>query len=165
MVNASDLDEPTTIGDARVDQLEFAAEHPSARLTFPGDVIFRTSPTAAAWVDVDGSKVVAYPARVLRVSPADPGGLVPELVAADIPGQASGPGAWKRWTLRSVPTSTVAPLRGVLMNVAAQSAALRDRAARLDRYAGLLAAGVVAGAVSLETTNIDTTAANAASAQ
>lgn len=165
VVRASDLDEPTAIGDTRVGQLEFAAQHPSARLTLPGDVIFRTSPTAAAWVDIDGSKVVAYPARVLRVTLADPGGLVPELIAADITGQTPGPGVWKRWRLRSVTTPSVAPLRNALVHIAAQSADLRDRAARLDRYAELLAAGVVAGAVTLETTNTDTTAANAASAQ
>lgn len=165
VVRASDLDDPTAIGDTRVGQLEFAAQHPSARLTLPGDVIFRTSPTAAAWVDIDGSKVVAYPARVLRVTLADPGGLVPELIAADVKDQAPGPGVWKRWMLRSVHTSSVAPLRSALVYIAAHSADLRDRADRLDRYAELLAAGVVAGAVTLETTNTDTTAASAVSAQ
>ncbi|MFD4420980.1 hypothetical protein ACFWN7_05705 [Agromyces sp. NPDC058484] len=170
VVAASDLDDPSTVGSVRVDQLVFAEQHPSTGLTRPGDVIFRTGPTAAAWVDVDGSRVVAYPARVLRITAADPGGLVPELIAADIVGQPAGPGAWKRWMLRRVSPQAVAPLRGALADIAARSDALRDRAARLDRYAELLAAGVVAGAVTLESKpraneSIDATAADAASTQ
>ena len=168
VVAASDLDDPTVIGAARVDQFVFAARHPSAGLTRPGDVVFRTGPTSAAWVDVDGSKVVSYPARVLRITAADPGGLVPELMAADIAQHPAGPGAWKRWMLRRVAPQAIAPLRGALIDIAARRDALRDRAAKLDRYAELLAAGVVAGAVTLESRFneiADTTAADAASTQ
>src|SRR5690606_28985137 len=118
----------------RVDQLAFAANHPSAPLTRPGDVIFRTGPTAAARVDHEGSKVVAYPARVLRVSASDPGGLVPEIIAADIAAAANGPGAWKRWMLRRVAPHTIAPLRQALHDIAAARSDLEARAARLDRY-------------------------------
>ena len=101
-VYADDLDDPARIGDRRVDPLEFAARHPSARLTVAGDVVFRTAPTPRAWVDPDGSKVVVHPARVLRINSGDPGGLVPELVAADIDRSSGGPGAWRRWRLRRV---------------------------------------------------------------
>ena len=170
VVAASDLDQPSAIGSTHVDQFAFATQHPSAGLTRPGDVVFRTSPTAAAWVDVDGSKIVAYPARVLRVDAGDPGGLVPELVAADIVGQPAGPGAWKRWMLRRVGPRAITPLRGALAEIAARRDALIDRAARLDRYAELLAAGVVAGAVTIEpeprtSEALDTAAADAASTQ
>lgn len=149
VVTASDLDEPASIGRTRVDQLAFANRHPSAQLTRPGDVVFRTSPTAAAWVDTDGSKVVAYPARVLRITPADPGGLVPELVAADIAAQAGGPGAWKRWMLRRVAPSAIAPLRRALAESAVARAELTGRVARLDHYIDTLTTAVAAGAVSL----------------
>ncbi len=150
VVTASDLEAAAAIGRTRVDQFAFATQHPSAGLTRPGDVVFRTSPTAAAWVDVDGSKVVAYPARILRISASDPGGLVPELIAADITGQPAGPGAWKRWMLRRVPPHAITPLRVVLAEIAARRDALRNRAARLEQYAELLSAGVVAAAVALE---------------
>ncbi len=149
VVSASDLDTPGEIGDAKVDQLALARRHPSAVLTRPGDVIFRTAPTAAAWVDVDGSKVVAYPARVLRITVADPGGLVPEVVAADITGAASGPAAWKRWMLRRVAPQNLAPLRRVLADIAAARADLEARAARLDDYATLIVAGATSGAVTM----------------
>lgn len=149
VVTASDLDEPGSIGHVRVDQLAFATRHPSAQLTRPGDVIFRTSPTAAAWVDTDGSKVVASPARVLRVTAGDPGGLVPEIVAADITGASAGPGAWKRWTLRRVAPRTIAPLRQALADIATARRDLEARASRLTDYAALLVAGATSGAVTM----------------
>lgn len=158
VVTASDLDTPAVIGGARVDQLAFAANHPSAPLTRPGDVIFRTGPTAAAWVDHEGSKVVAYPARVLRISASDSGGLVPEIIAADIAAAANGPGAWKRWMLRRVAPLTIAPLRQALHDIAVARSDLEARAARLDRYAALIVAGATSGAVTV----IDSTIAAAA---
>ncbi|WP_152642061.1 hypothetical protein [Microbacterium azadirachtae] len=162
VVTSSDLDRPASIGRARVDQLAFATQYPNAQLTRPGDVIFRTSPTAAAWVDVDGSKVVAYPARVLRITAGDPGGLVPEVIAADITGAAAGPGAWKRWILRRVAPRTIAPLRRALTDIATAREDLAARAARLDDLAALIVAGATSGAVTMIDTNH---AADAASTQ
>jgi hypothetical protein len=162
VVTSSDLDHPATIGRTRIDQLAFATQHPSAQLTRPGDVIFRTSPTAAAWVDTDGSKVVAYPARVLRITPGDPGGLVPEVIAADITGATAGPGAWKRWMLRRVAPHTIAPLRQAHADIATAREDLEARAARLTEYAALIVAGATSGAVILIDTNH---AADAASTQ
>ncbi|MDR6097566.1 hypothetical protein [Microbacterium sp. SORGH_AS_0454] len=118
VVRVSDLDDPSAIGGARIDQLVFASEHPRASLTQPGDIVFRTSPTAAAWVDRDGSKVVAYPARVLRINKKDPGGLVSEVVTADILDAMTGPGAWKRWSLRRVDHRSAAPLARALNAIA-----------------------------------------------
>ena len=149
VVTASDLDAPASIGRMRVDQLAFATQHPSAQLTRPGDVIFRTSPTAAAWVDTDGSKVVAYPARVLRIRPSDPGGLVPEIVAADIAGAPAGPGAWKRWMLRRVAPPAIAPVRRALAEITSARRDLEARAARLTDYAALIVAGATSGAVTM----------------
>jgi hypothetical protein len=160
VVTSSDLDHPTSIGRTRIDQLAFAAQNPNAQLTRPGDVVFRTSPSAAAWVDVDGSKVVAYPARVLRVTASDPGGLVPEVVAADITGATAGPGAWKRWMLRRVAPQSIAPLRQALTDIATTREELVTRASRLSDYAALIVAGATSGAVTMTDTNH---AANAAS--
>jgi hypothetical protein len=148
-IDAESLDDHTTIGERRVDPMVFASRHPSARLTAPGDVVFRTAPTPAAWVDPDGSKIVVYPARVLRVNAADPGGLVPEIVAADVARSAGGPGAWRRWTLRRVAPSAITPLRRALGNIAATRAELQTRITNLDLYADTLTAAVVAGAVTL----------------
>ncbi|WP_336625241.1 MULTISPECIES: hypothetical protein [unclassified Microbacterium] len=149
VVTSSDLDNPSEIGSTRVDQLAFATRHPSAQLTRPGDVIFRTSPTASAWVDTDGSKVVAYPARVLRITTGDPGGLVSEIVAADITGAHAGPGAWKRWMLRRVAPRTIEPVRQALADIATARRDLEARAARLTDYAALIVAGATSGSVTM----------------
>ncbi|MEJ8284620.1 hypothetical protein [Curtobacterium citreum] len=149
VVTPSELDNPASIGRTRVDQLALAARNPNAQLTRPGDVVFRTSPSAAAWVDVDGSKVVAYPARVLRITANDPGGLVPEVIAADITGAAAGPGAWKRWMLRRVSPQATAPLRRALADIATTREELETRASRLSDYAALIVAGVTSGAVTI----------------
>ncbi|WP_394280245.1 helix-turn-helix transcriptional regulator [Microbacterium sp.] len=146
VVTAADLEPGRHPGGTRIDQLTFATRHPSATLTRPGDVVFRTSPTAAAWVDDEGSNVVAYPARVLRVNPSDPGGLVPEVIAADITGAATGPGAWKRWTLRRVHPQTIEPLRVALAEIAIARERLEARVQRLERYAALLVDGATTGA-------------------
>ncbi|MDN3495197.1 hypothetical protein QL996_04600 [Planococcus sp. APC 4015] len=148
-VSADDLDDPTRIGERRVEPLEFATRHPSAKLTLPGDVIFRTSPTPRAWVDVDGSKVVVYPARVLRIDASDSGGLVPELIAADIATSRGGAGAWRRWMLRRVAPSQVAPLRASLTDLAHRRAELLRRVDALDIYTDLLASGITSGVVTL----------------
>jgi hypothetical protein len=149
VVGVEDLDDPASIGDRRIEPLVFAARHPSARLTVAGDVVFRTAPSAKAWVDPDGSKVVAHPARVLRIRGANPGGLVPELVAADIDHSASGPAAWRRWRLRRVAPSVAEPLRVAFLDLSTRREALARRIKALDSYAELLSAGVVSGAVTL----------------
>ncbi|MBS1674687.1 MAG: hypothetical protein JSS74_12075 [Actinobacteria bacterium] len=149
VVDAGELDDAATIGTTHVDPFAFAAAHPSAQLTQAGDIIFRTAPTPRAWVDPDGSKVVASPARVLRIDSADPGGLIPELVAADIEHSSGGAGSWRRWTLRRVSPPARLALRAALADLAARREALARRIEALDTYSELLAAGVVAGRVSL----------------
>lgn len=162
VVTASDLEAPGAIGGTRVDQLAFATQYPRASLTRPGDVVFRTGPTSAAWVDAEGSKVVVAPARVLRVTAADPGGLVPEVIAADVANAPSGPGAWRRWMLRRVAPHSIAPLRRALAEIAAARADLEARSERLTDYADLIVAGATSGAVTIIEEN---DAADAASTQ
>ncbi|KZE42750.1 hypothetical protein [Microbacterium sp. T32] len=149
VVTADDLDDTAAIGGRRVDQIAFAQRHPNARLTLPGDVVFRTSPTPRAWVDREGSSVVVHPARVLRISSADPGGLVPHLVAVDIARATGDPGAWRRWRLRRVAPSSTRTLDRALADIAARRLALAQRMDALDTYADLLAHGIAAGVVTL----------------
>ncbi|CAN7378679.1 hypothetical protein LJR044_002292 [Microbacterium foliorum] len=149
------LDNPISIGNVGIDPLVYAAQYPGSQPTQPGDVVFRTGPTTAAWVDHAGASVVAYPARILRIRRADPGGLIPELVAQDMAAQPAGPGAWKRWRLRRVPPASVVMLRRVLGEIAATHARLEERLARLDTYTAALITGITAGAVTLTKSHPD----------
>lgn len=159
VIKPAGLDDQAQIGDVRVNQLDFAVSHPTARLTEPGDVVFRTSPTAAAWVDPDGYKIVSYPARILRVVAADPGGLIPEIVADDIRGAQNGPASWKKWIVRRVAPDMIAPLRTELGEIARAQAALTARVSGLEEYAALVVAGATAGAIRITSrpTNENTT--------
>ncbi|PZF39640.1 hypothetical protein DEJ06_12190 [Curtobacterium sp. MCLR17_051] len=162
VVRPAELDNPSLIGRTRIDQLEFAARNPNAQLTRAGDVVFRTSPSAVAWVDVDGSKVVAYPAQVLRINTNNPGGLVPEVIAADITGATTGPGAWKRWMLRRVAPQAITSLRRALADIATTREELETRASRLSDYAALIVDGATSGSVTIIDSNH---AANAATSR
>ncbi|MBP2412275.1 hypothetical protein JOF48_001074 [Arthrobacter stackebrandtii] len=137
-------------GERRVDRLVLAANHPHARLSEPGDVVFATAPTPAAMVDVEGGSVVEYPARVLRISGADPGGLMPELLAADINAAASK--NWRGWALRLVPHATAQQLRPVLDLLDQEEAAARLRLAQLTELTALLRDGVSAGSLVVDAT-------------
>lgn len=147
LIGPAELADPALIGDSRIERLAFAAVHPNAQLTRPGDVVFCTAPAPHAWVDDEGSHVVAYPARIARVSRSDPGGLIPELVAADIRKSISN--AWRRWSLRTVEPAQRGPLREALRAAASTRRDLERRIADLDRYTDLLADGVSARAVTV----------------
>ncbi|WP_413250846.1 hypothetical protein [Sinomonas flava] len=134
-----------------VDLLEFVARHPSARLTEPGDVVFCTSPHPAAMVDEEGASVVPYPARILRISPADPGGLSPALLAVDINGHPAGERRWKQWRARRLPEAQRRPLAEAMGAVVREQAEARLRLKRLAELSTLLADAVASGALALET--------------
>ncbi|NGN82160.1 hypothetical protein G6N77_01585 [Arthrobacter silviterrae] len=138
----------------RIDRLVLAASHPNARLTEPGDVVFVTAPAPSAMVDADGGAVVEYPARVLRISAADPGGLMPELLAADI--NAARSRDWRHWLLRLVPHATAQELRPVLALLEQERTAARLRLERLTELTTLLRDGVSAGGLAVDAT-IETT--------
>lgn len=159
VIQSDDLERPGHIGERRIDPLVFASSYPNAQLTAPGDVVFRTAPTARAWVDPDGAKVVCAPARILRVDAADPGGLVPEVVAADIDRSPAGPGSWRRWRLRRVAAKHASPLRRSLEDLAARRQNLEMRITALDAYADLLVSAVASGTVTLAEHSVDAAAA------
>lgn len=148
IIGVDELVGESPIGFRRVDRFNFAFVHPTARLTEPGDIVFSSSPTAAAIVDRVGSRVVMYPARVLRIDRQDAGGLVPTAVAVDI--RASRPSlAWRHWLVRVVPPGQRALLESALTDVEGRRESLLARASRLDEFSSRLVYGVAIGAATL----------------
>jgi hypothetical protein len=134
-------------GGRRIDRLVFAANHPRAQLTEPGDIVFCTGAKPAALVDKEGSAVVIYPARVLRISAKDPGGLLPELLAADI--NAAPTGNWRNWPVRTLPAAQRAPLAAALDELSRHRRAAEDRLARLQELTDLLMDGAARGRLAV----------------
>ncbi|MEB0286776.1 hypothetical protein QN345_00140 [Cryobacterium sp. 10I1] len=137
------------VGDRRIDPLLFATDYPAGRVTEPGDVIFCTAPTPAAIVDENGTSAVLFPARILRINPGNPNGLLSAVLAADIAALAAGDRRWRRWPLRQIPDAQGAALARILASLRLEQEHARRRLAQLDELAGLLMAGVTAGTLTL----------------
>ncbi|TFC65940.1 hypothetical protein [Cryobacterium sp. TMT2-4] len=141
-----------SLGQRRIDRLRFAADYPSGRVTEPGDVVFTTVPHPAAIVDREGTSVVLFPARILRISADDPNGLLSEVLAADITALPPGQRRWQRWPLRQVHHTQSRALTDVLASLRLEQGRAHERLAHLDELAALLITGVTAGSVTVSLT-------------
>ena len=142
----------TPLGQRRIDRLRFAADYPSGRVTEPGDLVFTTVPHPAAIVDREGTSVVVFPARILRISGDDPNGLLSEVLAADITALPPGQRRWQRWPLRQVHHRERRGLVDALASVRLEQERAHERLAHLDELAALLMAGVTAGSLTVTPT-------------
>lgn len=149
VIGSAELIEPHSVPPRHIDLLHFAATYPSGRLTEPGDVVFCTSPRPAARVDVEGGAVVVFPARVLRIDDGDPGGLVPDVVAADINRTAPADKDWRKWQLRRTPDTQRQPLQNALAELQHEQQEARLRLDQLEELATLITDGVAGGSLTL----------------
>ena len=101
------------IGRRGMDRLVFTAAYPSARYTEPGDIVFCSGARFGAVVDHEGSSVVVFPARVIRITDASSSGLIPDVIAAHLnssgldsrpPRAIRSSATWKRWEIPRVRT-------------------------------------------------------------
>jgi hypothetical protein len=70
------------VGARRVDRAVLAAAYERVAFTEPGDVVYTAAPRLGVIVDHDGTSVVAFPARILRVNPSAERPLAPRVLAA-----------------------------------------------------------------------------------
>lgn len=66
----------------RMDRLVLASTYDRVALTEPGDIVYTLVPRLGLYVDHEGFSVVAFPARVLRVTPDAERRLTPRVLAA-----------------------------------------------------------------------------------
>ena len=135
----------------RIDSLRFFADHPTGRLTEPGDIVFCTAPRPAAMVDTEGTSVVVFPARILRINASSPNGLLAEIIASDINAQQPGNRRWRHWLMRRVHPAEGPALAQAIATIRSEQAIARGRLAHLDELASLLIAGTTAGTLTLTT--------------
>lgn len=149
VLGVEELTGATEVGDRRIDRLVLARTYDAARFTEPGDVLFCTSPYPAALVDPEGSSVAVYPARILRISAVDPGGLLPEVLAADINALPKHARTFRRWPLRLVRDAHRRRLKEVLAELRRARAGAQHRIDDLDALAQMITDGVTSGVVDL----------------
>ncbi|MGA4670617.1 hypothetical protein ACPCG0_12635 [Propionibacteriaceae bacterium Y1923] len=138
-----------TTGTRRtVDLLALTQAHPGLHLTEPGDVVFTSSGTPRAIVDVDGGSVVAYPARALRVVSER---LVPSAIAGAINAVATGNSKWRTWEL---PVSNIdrAQADTIMQHLQDWETQLEQRQTQLHELRRLVTRSVLSGAITLTST-------------
>ncbi|SEJ49691.1 hypothetical protein SAMN04487917_106195 [Arthrobacter sp. yr096] len=145
----ADLLDPHNAPHRYIGLMDLAANYPASRLTQPGDVVFCTSPRPAATVDAHGGSVVIFPAKVLRVDAADPGGLLPCVVASDINSISPTDKVWRRWRLRRVPEVQRGKLGDTLDRLQHEQEQARQRLRQLQEVATLITDGVASGSLTL----------------
>lgn len=134
--------------------LALAAKYPRAKLTAPGDIVFRGGSHPAAQVDAEGAAVVRFPAQILRVDQQSAHGIVPLVLTADINGGASG--HWKLWGVRSVPSDQVSALAAALLKVNSEKRAAEERLKKLEDFSIRLVSGITNGELEMMKTNTST---------
>ncbi|WP_426978238.1 hypothetical protein ACQCSU_03155 [Pseudarthrobacter sp. O4] len=149
VLGPAELIHPHTAPSRHLSLLDFAASNPSGRLTEPGDVVFCTSPRPAALVDTQGGSAVVFPARVLRIDAGDPGGLLPDVVVADINSLPAADKSWRQWRLRSTPDAQRKNLGEWLAQLQHEQQEARERLGRLEELATLITDGVAGGSLTL----------------
>lgn len=149
VIGSTELLQPHGAAPRFISLLDFAAAHPAGRLTEPGDVVFFTSPRPAAVVDAEGGAVVVFPARILRIDDGDPGGLVPDVVAADINSVPAADKAWRNWRVRRTPDAQRQPLAAALEQLHHGQELARQRLQQLEELATLITDGVAGGSLTL----------------
>ncbi len=149
IIGREELLDPHNAETRYISLLDFAAKCSSGRLTELGDVVFSTSPRPAAMVDALGGAVVVFPARILRIDDGDPGGLVPDVLAADINGLPAANKAWRNWRVRRTPDAQRRPLTGTLQRLQHEQAEARQRLKQLEELATLITDGVAGGSLTL----------------
>jgi hypothetical protein len=159
VIGPVELLNPHSAEPRHITLLDFAANYSAGRLTEPGDVVFCTSPRPAALVDAEGGGVVVFPARVLRIDAGDPGGLVPDVVAADINALPSADKIWRQWRLRRVPDGQRRKLSETLARLQHGRELARERLGRLEELATLITDGVAGGSLTLTDPSLNHAAA------
>jgi hypothetical protein len=145
----------------RIDQLVFAVEYPHAALTEPGDVVYTNGPEFGAMIDHEGSSVVAFPARILRVNRQARRALTPRVLTLLLEGASSAqrpagavraPRGVGEIALPDLHPEEVARLDAVLAEAERRRALLDQQYAELDTIRRLSAAGFSDGTLAVPPT-------------
>ncbi|MEV4544746.1 helix-turn-helix transcriptional regulator [Micromonospora echinaurantiaca] len=147
----------TRIGSRRIDRGVFAQRYPRARLTEAGDVLVTMTPSLRAYHDAEGTSVVDYPTRVLRILPDGRERFTPRVLEAllnAVPKERPA-GAVRAATrlvdlqLPLLPPADVARLDALLAAIEERRNLARRELALLDDLGRRAVAGLTDGTLTL----------------
>lgn len=130
-----------------ISYFDLAQAYGRAVITEPGDIIFNSSGGPTATVDVEGSKAVSFPARILRInSPAD-SGLHPEVLAQDITNAELA--NWRQWAIRKVPPTSYEAMYRALQLINEERQQAVHRIELLDSLSGRITSALLSGGLEI----------------
>ncbi|GGM65659.1 hypothetical protein GCM10011608_58620 [Micromonospora sonchi] len=157
VIGPPELGGATQVGSRRIDRAVFAQRYPRARLTEPGDVLVTMTPWLRAHHDAEGTSVVDYPTRILRVLPDGRERFTPRVLEAllnAVPTQRPA-GAVRAATrladlqLPLLPPADVARLDALLAATEERRNLARRELALLDEIGRRAVAGLTEGTLTI----------------
>ena len=139
---------PAGMNTLAFDPLDLAEFAPAATRTEPGDIVFTDKPPAAV-MDEAGGHLVAYPARVLRLTSKAPIG--PRTLVEVINLQPESAREWTAWRVPEFTPTQRDQVESALKDLARTKVALTRRLASADQLTQTLIQGVAAGAITIIT--------------
>ncbi len=130
--------------DVQLDPFDAERHYPRARRTEPGDVVFERQPPRAV-VDQVGGRLVASPARILRLAEHAPVG--PHVLASVINTMTHS--EWETWAVPDIDGGQRDLIEQAVRDAARYRAELTGRTQAVDRLITSLVEGVAAGSVAL----------------
>ncbi|MGB3772147.1 MAG: hypothetical protein WBA00_13470 [Rhodococcus sp. (in: high G+C Gram-positive bacteria)] len=146
------------IGRRGMDRLVFTAAYPSARYTEPGDIVFCSGARFGAVVDHEGSSVVVFPARVIRIADASSSGLIPDVIAAHLnasgldsraPRAIRSSATWKRWEIPRVTADHAAATIDVVDSLRQQRETTLQLLGHIEQLTNTLVDGLAHGVLAI----------------
>ncbi|MGX1735862.1 hypothetical protein ACWICV_08415 [Glutamicibacter sp. NPDC055354] len=130
-----------------ISYFDLAQAYGRAVITEPGDIIFNSSGGPTATVDVEGSKAVNFPARVLRISSPTNSGFHPEVLAQDITSAESA--SWRQWAVRKVPSDSYEAMRRALRLINEERQHAASRIEHLNAMSSRITSALLSGGLEI----------------
>lgn len=158
VIGADEVTGIRPVGVRGIDRLVFTTAYPNGRYTEPGDIVFCSGSRFGAIVDHDGSAVVVYPARVIRVTDPSSSGLIPDVIAGHLnasrldtrpPGAIRSSATWKRWEVPRVPTDRAAATIDAVRTLRDRRSAALQLLTEIEQLTSTLVDGLAHGVLAV----------------
>lgn len=130
-----------------ISYFDLAQSYGRSVITEPGDVIFTSIGIPAAQVDLEGSKVVNFPVRILRIKPTSSPRIHPAVLASDI--NKRQPADWRKWEIRQVHPDTFDAMARAFQLLDAERTIAAQRMRLLDDVSQQITNALMSGGLEI----------------